>query len=213
MVGGGPGGRQRQGCPRSRAGPRPCSAGRQEGRGAARPSEGVRHPAWFSFSPFPLVSCPAKRVLIPRPALGCPALGDGISRHICSGFSPAGEEDLLAGGGLRALAGLALASSNGDEWREYAGARAGKFLLQAGPHTAVLRDPAWGGGCFWPTLSPGRSVGQQRPPWASCNPHRQAKATPKQNSKHRRCHLHPHREQLPTECLSGGSAFCGGTCV
>lgn len=117
---------------------------------------------------------------------------------------------MLAGGGLRALAGLALASSNGDEWRQYAGARAGKFLLQAGPRTAVLRDRAWGGGCFWPTLSPGRSVGQQRPPWASCNPHRQAKATPKQNSKHRRCHLHPHREQLPIECLSGGSAFWGG---
>lgn len=117
---------------------------------------------------------------------------------------------MLAGGGLRAAVGLALASSNGDKWREYVGAQAGKFLLQAGPRTAMLRDRAWGGGCFWPTLSPGCSMGQQRPPWASCNPHRQAMATLKRNSKHRRCPLHPYREQLAIECLSGGSAFCGG---
>lgn len=51
-----------------------------------------------------------------------------ISRSTCSGFSPAGRKDLLAGGGLRAAVGLALAICNGENERS-AGAGAGNFLL------------------------------------------------------------------------------------
>lgn len=88
---------------------------------------------------------------------------------------------MLAGGGLRAVAGLALASSNGDKRRECAGARAGKFLLQAGPRTAVLRDRAWGGWLFLANPLPGMlrgpaatSLGVRQPSQAG-NGHAKAK--------------------------------------
>lgn len=112
-------GRQRQSCLQSFAGPVHALQRQQKCQGAAWPNEGIWHPVGFSFSLFlwccaVLPSWFSYRAPRLRPALGCPALGNMISRNICFGFSPAGGEDLLAGGGVRAIVGLALAICNGD---------------------------------------------------------------------------------------------------
>lgn len=81
---------------------------------------------------------------------------------------------------LRATAGWAPAICNGDS--EQPGLEYGQAALLHHRGHAQLSCV----GDFGQIISPGTSVGQQRPPWTSCSPHRQAMAMLKQTSKHRK---------------------------
>lgn len=127
-----------------------------------------------------------------------------ISRNIGSGFSPAGGKDLVAGGGLRAAVGLALAICNGDSEESVLEHRQVDFFARGAMCSYSVR-PGLGCWLFWASHLPRKLHGPAETPLDIVQPSQAGNGHAKANQQTQKVAPPSPQEAVPHHSAFGGA--------